>query len=234
MDPRISSSWKQTAATDATLGSQHAHTRAHTPRRELQAADFCLTSQPKTFHLPGQNTDSFGPEATTPLHRPATHTFRFYITSPGCRVPLKGSPGSSRANDYLPGCLICPNLLLARLKQAALGPSQVGEGGGAWGASEPQRTATKSVFRRTARSLQPLPEPFGSSSSPVPPPDLCTAALLPFTQIPQRFSSWPFQATFCIHPLSPDGSQHVASHTHSLQRPRFKALTIIISPSTWH
>lgn len=72
VDPRISS-WRQTAATDATLGWQHAHTRAHTPRRELHAADFCLTSQPKTPYLPGQTTDSCGPEETPPLSAPC-HT----------------------------------------------------------------------------------------------------------------------------------------------------------------
>lgn len=33
VDPRISSSWKQTAATDATLGRQHEHARAHAPPR---------------------------------------------------------------------------------------------------------------------------------------------------------------------------------------------------------
>lgn len=56
VEPWISSSWRQTAATHATPGGQHAHRRAHThthtPRRELHTADFCVTSRPQTPYLP--------------------------------------------------------------------------------------------------------------------------------------------------------------------------------------
>lgn len=46
VEPWISSSWRQTAATHAAPCRQYAHTHTHTPRRELHAADFCLTSPP--------------------------------------------------------------------------------------------------------------------------------------------------------------------------------------------
>lgn len=106
----------------ATRTLARAHTLTHTPRRDLHTADFCLTSRPRTPHLRGETAGSCGLEENPQLPHthtsPETYTFRSCFVRQGCWEPLKGSTDSSPANDYLPGCLICPNLQ-TRLKQAA-------------------------------------------------------------------------------------------------------------------
>lgn len=199
------------------------HAHSHAPPRVARCRllpDFAAlnTAPPGGDHrLPCPRT-----AATPPAQ--LKHTFRPYITPREYQEPLKGSLCRSLVNEYLSGCLISPNLPQAHPQCVSGRISQVGDGGRAWGANEPQRTVTKSL----CGGPHVASKPFLSFSAP---PEtlflLRMSAPLRSSPSPKSLSDFPAPPFRLLSAsiLSPASFQHVPS-AYSLRRPRFKAASL--------
>lgn len=199
------------------------HAHSHAPPRVARCRllpDFAaLNSAP-----PGRDQGLPWPRtAATPPAQPK-HTFRSYIAPRKYQEPLKGSLCRSLVNDYLSGCLISPNLPQAHPQRASGRLSQVGDGGGAQGASEPQRTVTKSLCRGPHLASKPF---LSFSTPPGTPFLLRMSAPLGSSPSPKSLSDFPAPPLRLLSAsiLSPASSQRVPS-PFSLGRPRFKAASL--------